>query len=224
MLPGREARKACKCVSHRTLDWARTVMGVDSAILLLLSNNNPPPQVIRESGLLLQAIVVPEGGTSEGTLIQAVAPVWYEIIRRIQEDPDFAFQLDPRKWEELIAGAYKRKGFDEVILTPRSGDFGRDVIAVKRGWYSVRFIDQVKRYNKDHFVTLEEVDAMLGVLNREKNTTKGIVTTTSDFAPRIDQAPGIKDLIPHRLELVNGTKLFGQLAELAKADGLGATA
>jgi len=32
----------------------------------------------------------------------------------------------------MIAGVYKESGFDEVTLTPRSGDFGRDVIAIKK--------------------------------------------------------------------------------------------
>jgi restriction system protein len=35
--------------------------------------------------------------------------------------------------EEIVAGAFKRARYDEVTLPPRSGDFGRDVIAVKHG-------------------------------------------------------------------------------------------
>jgi len=51
-------------------------------------------------------------------------------------------------WEEIIAGAYKKAGFDEVTLTPRSGDLGRDVIAIKKGLGSVRVIDQVKHSHR----------------------------------------------------------------------------
>ena len=50
------------------------------------------------------------------------------------------------KWEELIAAAFDRSGYDEVILTPRSGDHGRDVIAIKKGIGTVRIIDSVKAY------------------------------------------------------------------------------
>jgi restriction system protein len=58
--------------------------------------------------------------------------------------------------KEIIAGAYHRSGFDEVILTPRSGDHGRDVIAIKKGIGSIRVIDQVKAYKPGHLVTAVE--------------------------------------------------------------------
>jgi hypothetical protein len=88
--------------------------------------------------LLLQTVIVPGARTSEGRLIQAVAIPWYEIIALLQKDPSVAFQISPEKWEEIIAGAYRKAGFDEVTLTPRSGDHGRDVIAIKNGLGSVR--------------------------------------------------------------------------------------
>ena len=58
--------------------------------------------------------------TSEGTLIQAVALPWFEVLELIRRDPQAMYQIEPRAWEEIIAGAYSRAGFDEVILTPRS--------------------------------------------------------------------------------------------------------
>ena len=58
---------------------------------------------------------------------------WFEIVKLLKADPSLAFQIPPRKWEEIIAGAYKKAGFEEVTLTPRSGDHGRDIIAVKQG-------------------------------------------------------------------------------------------
>src|SRR6516225_9135365 len=68
----------------------------------------------------------------------------------VVKDPELMYQLNPRKWEELIAGAYELAGFDEVILTPRSGDKGRDVIAVKKGIGCIRFLEEVKAYKPDH--------------------------------------------------------------------------
>jgi restriction system protein len=84
------------------------------------------------SDLLLQAVIVLGDKTAEGRLIEAVAIPWFDIIALLQKDPNIAFQIPPDKWEELIAGAYHKSGFEEVILTPRSGDYGRDVIAVKK--------------------------------------------------------------------------------------------
>src|SRR5690242_7824042 len=72
-------------------------------------------------GLLLQAVVIPGERTTEGQVIEAVALPWFEIIRLVQRNPEQIYQIDWRKWEEIIAGAYTRQGFD-VILTPRSND------------------------------------------------------------------------------------------------------
>jgi len=38
--------------------------------------------------------------------------------------------MSSRHWEEMIAAAFHEAKFDEVILTPQSGDHGRDVIAI----------------------------------------------------------------------------------------------
>src|ERR1700675_2450504 len=95
-------------------------------------------------GVLVQAIVSLGEKTEEGQLVAALNPAWFEIIRLMEKDPSAMFAIPWRKWEEIIAGAYERSGFDRVTLTPRSGDLGRDVIAEKTGWGSVRFIDSVK--------------------------------------------------------------------------------
>ena len=134
--------------------------------------------------------------TSEGRIIESVVPAWLEIARLMQGDPSIIYQIDARKWEEIIAGAYERAGFDEVILTPRSGDHGRDVIAVKRGLWTIRVIDQVKAYGHGHLVPANDVRALIGVLVTDQAATKGLVTTTSDFAPKIWEDPSIKPYSP----------------------------
>ena len=103
------------------------------------------------------------------------------------------------EWEEIIAGAYKKAGFEEVTLTPRSGDLGRDVIATKRGIGSVRVIDQVKAYTPPRLVTANDVRALAGVLELD-GAAKGFVSTTSDFAPKIKSDPLLKKVIPHSAE------------------------
>ena len=164
---------------------------------------------------VLQAVVERGAAVPDGNLIIAVAPAWSKIIALLERDPDAAFKIDPRKWEEIIAGAYSEAGFDEVILTPHSGDRGRDVIAVKKGYWSVRIIDQVKRYAPDNLVKAEEVRALIGVLQMDNQASKRIVTTTSNFAPMIASDPFIAPLIPNRLELVNGTELITRLTDIA---------
>jgi restriction system protein len=114
----------------------------------------------------------------------------------------------------MVAGAYRAAKFDEVILTPRSADLGRDVIAVKHGLGTIRVIDQVKAYKPGHLVTANDVRALMGVLDPD-GASKGFVTTTSDFAPGIATDPLIQRLIPRQLELVNGPTLFRRLKQLA---------
>lgn len=143
----------------------------------------------------------------------------FEIVRLLQQNPAAAYEIDPRKWEEIIAGAYDRAGFDEVILTPRSSDKGRDVVATRRGVGSIRIFDQVKAYKPGHVVTAEEVRAMLGVITGAQNVSKGVITTTSTFAPRLEADEYIRPYIPFRLELKPRHVLLPWLDELQKDGG-----
>jgi restriction system protein len=180
----------------------------------------PVPSVLSVPEILLQAVVTFGTDVPEGRSIAAVALPWFDIMELIQRDPDSTYQIDPRKWEELIAGAYDRQGF-EVILTPQSGDRGRDVIATRSDVGSIRIFDQVKRYKPGHVVTLEEVAAMVGTIDVARNVSKGVVTTTSKFAPRIFENPEITRLMPYRLELRDREQLLSWLASLAKRDQAG---
>ena len=164
--------------------------------------------------LLMQAIVMPVNKTAEGTLVDAFALPWLEIAKMFKADATFMYKLDWRKFEEFIAGAYKKAGFDEVTLTPRSGDQGRDVIAVKKGLGALRIVEQVKKYSPQNLVTADDVRALYGVLSLDPNATKGVVTTTSRFAPGIESDPLLAKAIPYRLELRDGAALTKWIDEL----------
>ncbi len=142
----------------------------------------------------IKAVIIVGTAGTEGKLVASVAEPWFDILELIERDRNIIYQIDPFKWEEIIAGAYKRAGFDEVVLTPRSGDKGRDVVATKHGVGSIRIFDQVKAYKPGHVVTAEEVRAMVGVITGAANVSKGIITTTSTFAPRIERDDFIRPL------------------------------
>lgn len=168
--------------------------------------------------VLVQYLVEPISNAPEGSHIKLIAPAWKALHAALLRDPDALFQLSSRQLEELVAASYDQAGFDEVILTPRSGDFGRDVIASKGGWGSIRIIDQVKAFSRGHLVGANDVRALLGVLQSDRGATKGVVTTTSDFAPRIAVDPFIAPFLPFlpfRLELVNGGDLRSRILSLA---------
>jgi restriction system protein len=173
------------------------------------------PQTPLPVEVLVQSAIVLHGPSVEdGALIQSVTVAWFEIIKQLDRDPHILSKIPPRKVEELIAGAYERAGWPEVILTPRSGDHGRDIIATKPGIGSIRIFDQIKAYSPGHVVTADEVRSMLGVLYAEKNVSKGVITTSSSFAPNLRKDTGLSAFLPHRLELKDGPELRRWLLDL----------
>jgi len=170
----------------------------------------------RQATVVLESIIATDRKTSEGVLIQATGAVWLEIAKRLGDDWSIALQIPPDKWEEIVAGAFKKFGYDEVTLTPRSADHGRDVIAVKSGVGSIRILGSVKAYKPGHLVTKEQVHALAGVVSLDPNASKGLLATTSDFAPRLMDDVRLKEATPHRIELMNGAQLQNWLRELSK--------
>ena len=157
----------------------------------------------------LETVILEVGKeTAEGQLIDAVGIPWFEIYYELQKNPEFLFQFTkhPRRFEEFIAGAYERAGFDKVILTPSSGDRGRDVIAEKSGFGAIRILDQAKAYAKHRPVPANDVRALLGVLSKDPAASKGVVTTTSTFAPGVYKEFAAET--PTRLELRAGADLL----------------
>lgn len=166
--------------------------------------------------ILLQAEIIQLGdSTDDGKLILAIKNVWQEIYQEIEKDPNFLFYFSkhPRKFEEFIAGSYQRDGWPQVELTPYSGDGGRDIIATRPGFCSVRILEQTKAYGPCHLVNHDDIRAMLGVLATDTNSSKAIITTTSNFQPNILNSDEFKRFIPHRLELINGEKLSKRLRQ-----------
>jgi restriction system protein len=188
-------------------------------LMTILMNQQSTVQVVEAAPLFsFGAIVKFELTVPDGEIITAVDPVYRYLTSELKKNPEIIYQINPREWEKIIAAAYDKEGFDEVILTPQSGDYGRDVIAIKKGFYSVKFIDQVKAYKPGHIVTADEVRALAGVLFLEKDASKAIFTTTSTFAPRIEEDKLLKPLFPTRLELVDKEKL---IARLLRKEGSG---
>jgi restriction system protein len=163
--------------------------------------------------LTVSGIIIPERPVEEGVLIRATGNLWAEIVARLSADWSEAYKLTPRQWEELVAGAFEKEGY-RVTLTPQSGDHGRDVIAVKHGIGCVKIIGSVKAYRPQNLVSYDDVRALLGVMSGERDVSKGIITTTSDFPPLIARDPFIASFMPTRLELINGTELQQWLTTL----------
>ncbi len=208
-MPGRFLGRGPARIPHEEVEAIRRPQ-MGSILLNVLGNK----ALVDAPSVLLQAVIIPGDKTTEGQLVEAVALPWFEIIDLVSRSPETIYEIDWRKWEEIIAAAYKQQGF-EVTLTPRSNDKGRDVIATSHKLGSVRFVEQVKAYRPGHVVTAEEVRAMVGVLTLEPNVSKGLVTTTSTFAPGILHDPEIARLMPYRLELKGRDALLEWLSTIA---------
>jgi len=169
----------------------------------------------RRFDLSVASIIIPDRVTREGTLIKATTLLFDEIARELGNNwarvPDFT----PTQWEAIVAGYFSKKGY-EVTLTPRSGDFGLDLIARKHDFGAVKLLGSVKRYAFGRPVPAAEVRELMGALSMDPSASKGMLITTSDFAPRILDDPGIANAMPTRLELINGVALQKLLAELIR--------
>lgn len=182
---------------------------------LTISSDAQKTSILENEEVVIQSALIGFTGPNvQPQIVRSVTIPWAEIIRGLQLDPTFLHNIKPRRLEELIAEAYEREGYKDVILTPHSADKGRDVIvsATLPGIGTVRIVDQVKRYKQGNRVTAEEVRALIGVLTRDQDVSKGIVTTTSEFAPGIQEE--FKAFFPSRLELKNGSELTEWLRQL----------
>lgn len=179
-------------------------------------DNNEWLAAIATPSVLLQTDVVTLGEkTEEGDVVKSVRQTWPEIVKQIQLRKEFLFEFtkSARAFEMFLAATYRKDGFDEVILTPRSNDRGRDVIASKTG---ARILDQAKAYNRKLLVTHEEVRAMAFVVLRDRLPSTGAITTTSDFAPTIETGDEFYGIVPDMVELRNGNRLRDWLTSIVK--------
>src|SRR5688500_18413779 len=57
------------------------------------------------------AIIRVERTLPDGEVISLVDPLYTHLITEIEKDPQLIYQIDPRKWEQIIAAAYDKAGF-----------------------------------------------------------------------------------------------------------------
>ena len=83
----------------------------------------PLPARIADSAdkvtLAISSLIIPDKLVHEGVLIKSTSVIWAEIVEKLDADWSVAYQLPADKWEEIVAGAFKKDGYDDVILTPR---------------------------------------------------------------------------------------------------------
>ena len=87
-------------------------------------------------------------------------------------------------------------------------------VATSKRLGTIRILEQVKLFAPHRVVDADDVAAFHSVLTLDQRASKGIITTSSRFAPGV--ASRFADLIPSRLMLVDGQELRERLIRIEK--------
>ncbi len=121
------------------------------------------------------------------------------LIRYFVDHPEEMRNLDPRKFEELIASLFREREY-HVELTPRTKDGGLDILAIeKKDVGSALTLIECKRYGETKKVGVEIVRGLYGVVE-QKRATRGILATTSYFTKG---AKAFRDDVKYRIALAD---------------------
>lgn len=112
--------------------------------------------------------------------IEIVQDVNEELVRSLAADPTLMYSLNPRKFEEVVAFLFEKRGW-QVRLTPPTRDGGFDFFAELRNpLSSFLVLGECKRYSRDRKVGVEIVRGLHSVTETNK-AHQGIVITSSFF-------------------------------------------
>ena len=144
----------------------------------LIQIPNPSPEDIEE--LDTNALDL---DSEERSALLSVDALPLRFIAKILRSPNEVKNLTPRQFEEFVAETLSQLGFHDVILTPRSRDGGKDVIAShKINGIPLSFYFECKKYADDNKIQLETLRALLGTLAHDaRHVNKGVLVTTSTF-------------------------------------------
>lgn len=102
-------------------------------------------------------------------------------LNELNKNPIDIYQLSPRRFEEIIAEIYIRKGY-KAEMTRATRDGGVDIYITREDDLgSFLFLVQCKKYKPTHKVGVSVLRELYGVVS-EKRATSGSVVTTSFFS------------------------------------------
>jgi restriction system protein len=144
-----------------------------------------------------------------GRIVVSVSEANAEILALLKREPELAWQLSPRKFEEIVAEILGRQGYD-VALTPASGDGGFDIYAARKdGLGKFLYLVECKRYVPPNKVGVEIVRSLYGVVQTQR-ATAGAIVTTSFFTAG---AEAFRREVQHQLHLHDYIALQKWIAE-----------
>jgi restriction system protein len=155
--------------------------------------------VMHGKGMVGLVIWEPEG--LEGMIESHNRSVRKQLLKNIQEMPAVEF-------EKLIARLLTEIGFEDVTVTPYSGDKGIDVRGTLVVGESIRthMAVQVKKWKNN--IQTPTVQQVRGSLSTHE---QGLIITTSDFSKGAVEEANLPDKVP--VALMNGERLVELLVE-----------
>ncbi len=118
-------------------------------------------------------------GTIEPKII-IVQSINSQLMKQIATRPNLLYQLEPRRFEELIAKLLEDLGCD-VRLTKNTRDGGYDIFgSMKTSLTEIIFLAECKRYSPENKVGVELVRNLYGVTELHK-ANLGLLITSSTF-------------------------------------------
>lgn len=127
-----------------------------------------------------QKIILPEEFKERLKTVQFL-PI--KLFEKISNDPNLMHEMDPIDFENFIAGLLDKSGFENIIVTPRSGDKGRDILATQTIYdVPIIFAFECKKYAPHRKIQPDIMRALLGTISHaQTKANKGVLVTTSSF-------------------------------------------
>lgn len=105
------------------------------------------------------------------------------LIKHLAKHPHKMYDLDPYKFEKLVAALMKDMGYD-VYHTSQTRDGGRDIIAVMKTPSNdpIVTIVECKRNRTDRAVSIDIVERFIYTIRDKDKANAGWIVTTSTFS------------------------------------------
>jgi restriction endonuclease len=132
-------------------------------------------------------------------IIELVSPPWEEVCKYLSQKPEYLHELNPRKFEMLVAEIFKSHGWD-VDLTAQTRDGGYDIIAVKRVIPTkMRVLVEAKRWSPNRTVGVQVVRSLYGL--RAVHSFSQVVLATSTYVSSVAKKE-FQRVIPWELDFI----------------------
>jgi len=115
--------------------------------------------------------------------LKAVNFLPIKLYQKVLNDPELMRHISPRDFEQFVAEIIDKLGFENVLVTPESGDVGRDIIATHTvNEIPLVFAFECKRYAESRKIGPSTMRSLLGtVTGTETKVNVGVLVTTSSF-------------------------------------------